>query len=137
MLSDNEEELSNKFARAKGDKWIGQTLLNGRTGLPLLPNAVIAFECEAYDRHDGGDHEIFVGRVVELHENQTKRGLRSCSSAASIGDWALPKQMRRPTLLISFTGGKALWRSTKKHDEFHILNMNSGWETPRGYPKGI
>ena len=25
----------------------------------------------------------------------------------------------------------------KKHDEFHILDMNSGWETPRGYPKGI
>jgi flavin reductase (DIM6/NTAB) family NADH-FMN oxidoreductase RutF len=35
---------------------------------------VIAFECEAYDRHNGGDHEIFVGRVVELHENQVKRG---------------------------------------------------------------
>jgi hypothetical protein len=40
----------------------------------LLPNAVIAFECEAYGRHDGGDHEIFVGRVVELHENHAKRG---------------------------------------------------------------
>ena len=25
----------------------------------------------------------------------------------------------------------------KKHDEFHILDMNSGWETPIGYPKGI
>jgi len=73
VLSENQEELSNKFARAKGEKWIGQTLLNGRTGLPLLPNAVIAFECEAYGRHDGGDHEIFVGRVVELHENQAKR----------------------------------------------------------------
>jgi flavin reductase (DIM6/NTAB) family NADH-FMN oxidoreductase RutF len=74
VLSENQEELSNKFARAKDEKWIGQTLLNGRTGLPLLPNAVIAFECEAYGRHDGGDHEIFVGRVVELHENQAKRG---------------------------------------------------------------
>ena len=74
VLSENQEELSNKFARAKGERWIGQTLLSGRTGLPLLPNAVIAFECEAYGRHDGGDHEIFVGRVVELHENQGKRG---------------------------------------------------------------
>jgi flavin reductase (DIM6/NTAB) family NADH-FMN oxidoreductase RutF len=74
VLSENQEELSNKFARAKDEKWIGQTLLNGRTGLPLLPNAVIAFECEAYGRHDGGDHEIFVGRVVELHENQAKHG---------------------------------------------------------------
>jgi flavin reductase (DIM6/NTAB) family NADH-FMN oxidoreductase RutF len=75
VLSENQEELSKKFARARGEKWIGQTLLNGRTGLPLLPNAVIAFECEAYGRHDGGDHEIFVGRVVELHENHAKRGL--------------------------------------------------------------
>jgi hypothetical protein len=25
----------------------------------------------------------------------------------------------------------------KKHDEFHILDMNSGWDAPPGYPKGI
>ena len=74
VLSENQEELSNKFASPKGEKWIGQTVLSGKTGVPLLPNAVIAFECEAYDRHDGGDHEIFVGHVVELHENQGKRG---------------------------------------------------------------
>ena len=74
VLSENQEELSNKFAYPKGEKWIGQTVLAGKTGLPLLPNAVIAFECEAHDRHDGGDHEIFVGRVVELHENRAKSG---------------------------------------------------------------
>ena len=74
VLSEDQEELSNRFARAKSEKWVGQTVLNGKTGVPLLPNAVIAFECEAYARHDGGDHEIFVGRVVELHENQAKRG---------------------------------------------------------------
>jgi len=74
VLSEDQEELSNKFARAKAEKWIGQTILGGKSGVPLLPNAVIAFECEAYDRHDGGDHEIFVGRVVELHENRAKRG---------------------------------------------------------------
>ena len=74
VLSEDQEELSNKFARAKGEKWIGQTVLSGKTGLPLLPNAVLTFECEAYDRYDGGDHEIFVGRVVQLHENRAKRG---------------------------------------------------------------
>ncbi|MFY9788452.1 MAG: flavin reductase family protein [Pseudolabrys sp.] len=74
VLSEDREELSNKFARAKGEKWIGQTVLSGETGLPLLPNAVLTFECEAYDRYDGGDHEIFVGRVVQLHENRAKRG---------------------------------------------------------------
>jgi hypothetical protein len=25
----------------------------------------------------------------------------------------------------------------KEHKEFHILDVNSGWDTPRGYPKGI
>ena len=25
----------------------------------------------------------------------------------------------------------------KKHDEFHTLDINTGWETPAGYPKGI
>ena len=25
----------------------------------------------------------------------------------------------------------------KKHDEFHTLDMNTGWETPPGYPNGI
>ena len=67
VLSENQEELSNKFAYPKGEKWIGQTVLTGKAGLPLLPNAVIAFECEAYSRHDGGEPEIFVGRVVALN----------------------------------------------------------------------
>jgi flavin reductase (DIM6/NTAB) family NADH-FMN oxidoreductase RutF len=74
VLSEDQEELSNRFARSMGEKWVGQTVLNGKTGVPLLPNAIIAFECEAYDRHAGGDHEIFIGRVVDLHENQAKRG---------------------------------------------------------------
>ena len=25
----------------------------------------------------------------------------------------------------------------KLHDEFHTIDMESGWETPAGYPKGI
>ena len=25
----------------------------------------------------------------------------------------------------------------RKHDEFHTLNMEEGWEVPAGYPKGI
>ena len=74
VLNEGQEELSNRFARAKGEKWIGVSPLSGKTGVPLLPNAVVAFECESYGRHDGGDHEIFVGRVVEMHENLAKRG---------------------------------------------------------------
>src|SRR5262249_1944897 len=66
VLSENQEELSNKFARAQDEKWIGQTVLAGKFGLPLLPNAVIAFECEAYDRHKGGGPRNFVWRRRDL-----------------------------------------------------------------------
>ncbi len=26
---------------------------------------------------------------------------------------------------------------TKQHDEFHAIDMSTGWETPAGYPPGI
>lgn len=74
VLNDEQGELSNRFARAKGEKWTGLSELNGRTGVPLLPNAVVVFECETYGHHDGGDHQIIVGRVVDLHENARVRG---------------------------------------------------------------
>ena len=31
----------------------------------------------------------------------------------------------------------AVMAVNKNHDEFYILDMNSGWETPPGYPNGI
>ena len=74
ILNADQEELSNRFARTKGDKWSGVTTTTGMTGAPILPGAVITFECEAFGRHDGGDHEIFVGRVIALHESEAQCG---------------------------------------------------------------
>jgi flavin reductase (DIM6/NTAB) family NADH-FMN oxidoreductase RutF len=74
VLNVEQEELSNRFARAKGDKWSGVETTPGKSGTPILPDAVVTFECEAFDRHDGGDHEIFVGRVIALHEAPARRG---------------------------------------------------------------
>lgn len=72
VLNENQEELSNRFARARGDKWEGLPPLFGKTGVPLLPNVLVAFECEAFARYEGGDHEVFIGRVVELHAGSLK-----------------------------------------------------------------
>jgi flavin reductase (DIM6/NTAB) family NADH-FMN oxidoreductase RutF len=73
ILSQQQEEISNRFARALGDKWSGLLTLDGQTGLPLLPNALAVFECVAYGRHDGGDHEIFVGRVQAFRTSPHKQ----------------------------------------------------------------
>ena len=74
VLSEDQEELSNLFARSEAEKWKGITPVFGKTGVPLLPDVLVAFECEAYARYDGGDHEIFVSRVVEIHDGHVKHG---------------------------------------------------------------
>jgi flavin reductase (DIM6/NTAB) family NADH-FMN oxidoreductase RutF len=33
----------------------------------------VALECQAHARFDGGDHEIFVGRVTAMHEHAVNR----------------------------------------------------------------
>lgn len=72
ILSQQQEELSNRFARPLADRWSGLIVLDGKTGVPLLPNALATFECEAYARYDGGDHEIFVGHVISLRVSPHK-----------------------------------------------------------------
>jgi len=73
ILSQQQEEISNRFARALGDKWSGLIVLDGKTGVPILPNALAVFECEAFARYDGGDHEIFVGRVLTFRTSAHKQ----------------------------------------------------------------
>ncbi len=47
-------------------------VLDGETGVPLLPNSLAVFECEAFARYEGGDHKIFVGRVIALRVTEHK-----------------------------------------------------------------
>lgn len=62
VLADNQQALSNRFARP-GAKWEGIDHREGHGGAPLLHGAAAIFECDAHARHDGGDHILFVGRV--------------------------------------------------------------------------
>jgi flavin reductase (DIM6/NTAB) family NADH-FMN oxidoreductase RutF len=73
VLGENQTALSTRFARP-GDKWAGLTPVDGFTGLPLIPGALVSFECEPYASYDGGDHLIFVGRVVSIRRADTAGG---------------------------------------------------------------
>jgi len=73
MLNEEQEQVSNQFARRGANKWDGIMPLTGETGVPMLPNAAVALECRAHARFDGGDHEIFVGRVTAMHEHAVNR----------------------------------------------------------------
>lgn len=64
VLCSEQREISKQYAR-KGDHTLrAEHIRTGATGLPLLCNALASFECELWQRYDGGDHVILVGRVL-------------------------------------------------------------------------
>lgn len=71
ILGQDQQDLSNRFARALEDKWHQVEHHLSLHDAPLLAGAIAHFECEPYARHDGGDHEIFLARVVRFSSPET------------------------------------------------------------------
>lgn len=65
VLSNEQEALSNRFARPSEDKFAGLALDAQASGAPLLPGCSARFQCKNAFKYDGGDHTIFVGEVVQ------------------------------------------------------------------------
>jgi len=67
ILSEDQEAVSNLFAKS-GDpekaNLRGVAYRVGATGVPLIEGAIATLECERSEVLDGGDHTIFLGRVV-------------------------------------------------------------------------
>lgn len=66
ILLDSQQEVSNRFARFTEQQFANDDWESGSTGAPRLTAAHATFECVPYAHYDGGDHVIFVGRVVHL-----------------------------------------------------------------------
>jgi flavin reductase (DIM6/NTAB) family NADH-FMN oxidoreductase RutF len=66
VLAANQAELSGLFAGGTEDKWANVAHHAGIYGIPRLAGVHATLECEKHARHFGGDHVIFVGRVVAV-----------------------------------------------------------------------
>lgn len=66
VLSRDQQLLSDRFARPATDKWQGVAFSRGHEGAPLLDGALAYFECAPWATYEGGDHLIFVCRVVRF-----------------------------------------------------------------------
>lgn len=64
VLASDQMDMSNHFARQQDDKFEGIDWQEGLGGAPIFPNCSGRFQCESYDKLDGGDHWIFVGKVI-------------------------------------------------------------------------
>lgn len=73
FLTASQVDVGMRFATKGIDKFAGQPTIPGEvTALPLIPGALVHLECDTYDRVDGGDHTIFIGRVLRatVHEGE-------------------------------------------------------------------
>jgi flavin reductase (DIM6/NTAB) family NADH-FMN oxidoreductase RutF len=64
ILAREQENISNRFAKALSDKWADIKRTVGHAEAPLITGALAHFECEPYANYDGGDHVVFVVRVL-------------------------------------------------------------------------
>jgi 3-hydroxy-9,10-secoandrosta-1,3,5(10)-triene-9,17-dione monooxygenase reductase component len=66
ILDDDGEEVCRLFAQKGADRFAQIAYTPGRTGAPILEDALAYVDCETLVEHDAGDHVIVVGKVVEL-----------------------------------------------------------------------
>jgi flavin reductase (DIM6/NTAB) family NADH-FMN oxidoreductase RutF len=69
ILSAHQQEVSNRFASVGVDKWAGTPVSAGSRGAILIDDALAHLECERHAVVDGGDHLIFVCRVLEFRSH--------------------------------------------------------------------
>ena len=66
VLSAEQEGHSGQYAK-KGDHLMEPAhYTRGEYGSPLVRDALVSFECELHATHEGGDHLIIVGRVLDM-----------------------------------------------------------------------
>lgn len=75
ILAEDQQHLSVLYAQKGDHALVDQHFRAGKTGLPVLIDAVSSFECDVWARHPGGDHIILIGEVKAMATNPNKRPL--------------------------------------------------------------
>ena len=70
VLAEDHEELCLRFAKPQADKWKNLVTHPGEGGAPLIEDAIAYFECVPWATYDGGDHVIFVCRVIRFNRGR-------------------------------------------------------------------
>lgn len=68
VLKRDQQDLARRLGTRSGrdeDKLSGIRWRPGRTGAPILEEALACFDCEVWGRVQAGDHEVVLGRVMD------------------------------------------------------------------------
>ncbi len=87
VLSSDQVDISNKFARRGEDKFSGVDCIEGLGGAPKIKGSVAYFECRVWQVYEGGDHHIIVAEVLDFHCEEEHNAL-----VFHNGRYAVPEQ---------------------------------------------
>jgi flavin reductase (DIM6/NTAB) family NADH-FMN oxidoreductase RutF len=78
VLGEEQRELCERFGSSRGTKFEGLDWAVSPWGAPTLPDVLLAVHAVVHDVHEAGDHEVVIGRVldVERHDNRNGRWRR-------------------------------------------------------------
>lgn len=79
-LMPGQEDISNHFGGKvpTQDRFSIGEWRDGLTGVPVLANASVSFECEITNAVDEATHRILFGRVIDIRENEKQATLLYC-----------------------------------------------------------
>ena len=79
-LMPGQEDMSDVFGGKTPveDRFAFGEWREGVSGIPVLANASVSFECELTNAVDEATHRILFGRVVDIRENEEKATLLYC-----------------------------------------------------------
>ncbi|HEY9036321.1 MAG TPA: flavin reductase family protein [Pseudomonadales bacterium] len=69
VLTKDQMDLSNRFASKIDNKFEGIDIETGEGGTPLLKDYSARFQCLETYQYEGGDHIIFVGKVIDFQHS--------------------------------------------------------------------
>lgn len=75
ILSEDQHDLCQRFAKSGGDKFAGLEWTPSPSGAPLLPGSAAWLDCKFASIVDAGDHYLVMGQVLELARTPGSRPL--------------------------------------------------------------
>ena len=124
ILSEDQKDVSNTFARPVEDRFAAVDWHKGPYGAPVFADVAAWFDCATHELVDAGDHVILIGRV-EGFNNSGKTGL-----GYARGGYFTPA-LAEKSLLASADGSLLLGAVAARDGQILLVeDGKGGWTLP-------
>ncbi|NLS00060.1 flavin reductase [Rhizobium sp. P38BS-XIX] len=124
ILSEDQKDVSNTFARPVEDRFASVAWAPGPFGSPVFAEVAAWFDCSMHERIDAGDHVILIGRIEAL-DNSGKTGL-----GYARGGYFTPAATEKD-LLANVEGSLSVGAVAERSGEILLVPAASGgWTLP-------